>query len=125
MNNNYIKKEMFNNRKSRSLNNNKKMNYNYSTVNDYNNSPIKEKKTYNHSNKSNSPIKNKNNNQTMINNKNNNGYLMPNLSTYNIGFKDKNIKGNNSNQIIGLHLPSLNKRFHANIMKFYQMISNK
>ena len=125
MNNHYIKKEMFNNRKSRSLNNNKKMNCDDSTVNDYNNSPIKEKKTYNHSNKSNSPIKNKNNNQTMINNKNNNGYLMPNLSTYNIGFKDKNIKGNNSNQIIGLHLPSLNKRFHANIMKFYQMISNK
>ena len=119
----YFKKENLNHRKSRSLNHcQKKLNHNYSTGNYYY-SPIKETKIHYNINKSSSSQKNKINNQSTVYNKNNNKFLFPNNSTYNIGFKDKIIKKNINNN--NLQLPSLNKGFQANIMKFYQMISNK
>ena len=119
----YFKKENLNHRKSRSLNHcQKKLNHNYSTGNYYY-SPIKETKIHYNINKSSSSQKNKINNQYTVYNKNNNKFLFPNNSTYNIGFKDKIIKKNINNN--NLQLPSLNKGFQANIMKFYQMISNK
>ena len=120
---NYFKKDNLNHRKSRSLNHcQKKLNHNYSTGNYYY-SPIKENKIHYNINKSSSSQKNTINNQSLIHNKNNNKFLFPNNSTYNIGFKDKIIKKNINNN--NIQLPNLNKGFHANIMKFYQMISNK
>ena len=119
----YFKKENLNHRKSRSLNQcQKKLNHNHS-IGSYYYSPNKENKIHYNINKSSSSQKNKINNQSLMHNKSNNKFLFPNNSIYNIGFKDKNIKKNiNSNNI---QLPQLNKGFHANIMKFYQMISNK
>ena len=119
----YFKKDNLNYRKSRSLNQcQKKLNHNHS-IGSYYYSPNKENKIHYNINKSSSSQKNKINNQSLMHNKSNNKFLFPNNSIYNIGFKDKNIKKNiNSNNI---QLPQLNKGFHANIMKFYQMISNK
>ena len=110
------------------MNNNKNNNLNNNNSNNNNNMYYFKKENLNHRksrslNHCQKKLNHKINNQSTVYNKNNNKFLFPNNSTYNIGFKDKIIKKNINNN--NLQLPSLNKGFQANIMKFYQMISNK